>query len=63
MLSVDGGDLVGPCMLLEQFLTGTCHPFLHCFFVTSCSGTAALSVADAAQLRPALVQYEASSLR
>jgi hypothetical protein len=47
MLRSDSGDMVGPCMLLEQFLTGT----------------AVLSVHDAAQLRPALLQYDASSLR
>jgi hypothetical protein len=41
MLRGDSGDLLGPCMLLEQFLTGT----------------AVLSVHDAAQLRPALLQY------
>ncbi len=47
MMICESGDLVGPCMLLEQFLTGT----------------AALAVQDATQLRAALVQYEATSLR
>jgi hypothetical protein len=43
----ESGDLVGPCMLLEQFLVGT----------------AALAAHEAAQLRPALLQYEATSLK
>jgi hypothetical protein len=41
MFRSDSGDLLGPCMLLEQFLTGT----------------SALAVHEASQLRPALVQY------
>ena len=47
MMRSDSADLIGPCMSLEQFL----------------AGTAALAVHDAAQLRPALLQYEAASLK